>query len=138
MTLADPTPSTAGFAGSTASPRLFEKHSPVTGASLGQFPIADSEAVDAAVARARAAFPGWRDTPLAVRLEELAGRQVVAVAGGRDKPRAIAAVLQSGLITGLITDEATAREVVAFGPATAVRPGMHDQSKAATGSAGHA
>ena len=78
MTLADPTPSTAGFAGSTASPRLFEKHSPVTGASLGQFPIADSEAVDAAVARARAAFPGWRDTPLAVRLEALnRGRQVL-------------------------------------------------------------
>ncbi len=72
MTLADPMLS-------VPSPtRLFEKHSPVTGALLGQFPIADSEAVDAAVARARAAFPGWRDTPLAVRLEALnRGRQVL-------------------------------------------------------------
>ena len=45
------------------------------------------------------------------------------VAGGRDKPRAIAAVLQSGLITGLITDEATAREVVALGSAAAAAAG---------------
>jgi acyl-CoA reductase-like NAD-dependent aldehyde dehydrogenase len=58
--------------------RKFEKFSPVTGSSLGQFPISESEAVDAAVARARAAFPGWRDTPLAVRLEALnRGRQVL-------------------------------------------------------------
>lgn len=98
------------------------------GEVLGRFVGADGIPVAA----------GINDRALAVRLEELVGRQVVAVAGGRDKPRAIAAVLQSGLITGLITDEATAREVVAFGPATAVRPGMHDQSKAATGSAGHA
>ena len=49
---------------------------------------------------------------VAVRLEDLPGRQVVAIAGGRDKARAIAAVLESGLVTGLITDEATARELV--------------------------
>jgi succinylglutamic semialdehyde dehydrogenase len=34
---------------------------------LGRFPVADSEAVDAAVARARAAFPAWRDAGFEVR-----------------------------------------------------------------------
>ncbi|MBK7826401.1 aldehyde dehydrogenase family protein [Nannocystis sp.] len=72
MTLADPTLS------APSPTRLFEKYSPVTGASMGQFPIADSEAVEGAVARARAAFPGWRDTPLAVRLEAInRGRDVL-------------------------------------------------------------
>ena len=76
MTLADPSPS-------TSSPsRLFEKRSPVTGERLGEYAIADTEAVDAAVARARTAFPGWRDTPLEVRLEALnRGRKVLAEHG---------------------------------------------------------
>lgn len=43
---------------------------------------------------------------------DLRGKEVVAIAGGRGKARAIAAVLQSGLLTGLITDEATARRLV--------------------------
>lgn len=53
---------------------------------------------------------------LAVRLEDIQGRQVVAVAGGKNKPRAIAAVLESRVITGLITDEATAREIAGLIP----------------------
>jgi DNA-binding transcriptional regulator LsrR (DeoR family) len=82
---------------------------------------------------------GINERALAVRLEEIPGRQVVAIAGGRDKPRAIAAVLASGLVTGLITDEATARELAALGPAApAALPGALHQSKATTGSAGHA
>ncbi len=76
------------------------------------------------------------DRALAVPLEDLSGRQVVAIAGGRDKVHAIAAVLASGLLTGLITDEATAREIAALGaraaPAGALRP-----STATTGRAGH-
>ena len=40
-------------------------------------------------------------------------RDVVAVAGGAGKAPAINAVLQSGLLTGLITDELTARQLVA-------------------------
>jgi DNA-binding transcriptional regulator LsrR (DeoR family) len=56
---------------------------------------------------------------VAVRLEDLEGRRIVAIAGGRGKARAIAAVLESGLLTGLITDEATAREVSAIGRAAA-------------------
>lgn len=54
---------------------------------------------------------------MAVRLEDLAGRQIVAIAGGRRKAPAIAAVLESGMLTGLITDETTARELVAIGRA---------------------
>jgi DNA-binding transcriptional regulator LsrR (DeoR family) len=86
-------------------------------------------------AQGRPVVAGINERALAVRLEELAGRQVVAVAGGRDKARAIAAVLASGLITGLITDEATAREVAALAPAA--KPEPHRQPKATTGSAGH-
>lgn len=65
---------------------------------------------------------------VAVRLEELAGRQIVAIAGGRSKGAAIAAVLESGHLTGLITDEATARALVADDRATAAR---RDQSATA-------
>ena len=36
----------------------------------------------------------------------------VLIAGGHGKARAIRAVLQSGVLTGLITDEATARRIV--------------------------
>ena len=45
-----------------------------------------------------------------------ARREIVAVAGGRGKVSAINAVLQSGLLTGLITDELTARQLVAAVP----------------------
>lgn len=40
--------------------------------------------------------------------EQLSNRRIVAVAGGRIKLPALRAVLASGLLTGLITDEATA------------------------------
>jgi DNA-binding transcriptional regulator LsrR (DeoR family) len=69
---------------------------------------------------------------VAVRLEELNGRQVVAIAGGSRKAGAIVAVLESGLLTGLITDEATAREIVGFKWAES-RP----NARATSGRAGH-
>ncbi len=50
---------------------------------------------------------------IAVPPEALRGREFVAVAGGRGKVEAIGAVLRSRLLTGLITDEATARGLVA-------------------------
>lgn len=49
---------------------------------------------------------------VAVRLEEISGRRVVAIAGGKAKVRAIAAVLESRVLTGLITDELTAQAIV--------------------------
>ena len=87
--------------------------------------------------RGRPVAAGINDRALAVRLEDLPGRQVVAIAGGRDKARAIAAVLESGLLTGLITDEATARELAALGAAAPSPPGALRPSTATTGRAGH-
>ncbi len=51
------------------------------------------------------------DRALAPNIEQLRGREIVAIAGGRNKMKAIRAVLRSGLLTGLITDEATARQL---------------------------
>ncbi len=85
MTLADPTLS------APSPTRLFEKHSPVTGERLGEYAIAGTEAVDAAVARARTAFPGWRDTPLEVRLEALNRGRVVLAEHADSYARKIAA-----------------------------------------------
>ncbi|SIO02780.1 sugar-binding transcriptional regulator [Paraburkholderia phenazinium] len=45
---------------------------------------------------------------VAPQLADLTGRRIVAIAGGLEKVDAIRAVLNSGLLSGLITDEATA------------------------------
>lgn len=49
---------------------------------------------------------------IALSLDELRGKEVVAIAGGKSKVEAIAAVLRGGAITALITDEATARSLI--------------------------
>ncbi|MBC6439528.1 MAG: sugar-binding transcriptional regulator [Rhodospirillales bacterium] len=49
---------------------------------------------------------------MALDLCDLKGRDVVAVAGGNGKVSAIRAALRSGILTGLIIDEATARILV--------------------------
>ena len=46
----------------------FTKTTPVDGSPLGQFPAADAAEVQAAVAAAKRAFPGWRATPVAERV----------------------------------------------------------------------
>src|SRR5690606_19455088 len=48
--------------------RSFEKVSPVDGTPIGTFALATPREVNEAVARARRAWPAWRDTPLADRL----------------------------------------------------------------------
>ncbi|WP_109476848.1 sugar-binding transcriptional regulator [Paraburkholderia sp. C35] len=48
---------------------------------------------------------------VAPRLADLKGRRIIAIAGGASKIEAIRAVLNSGLLSGLITDEATALEL---------------------------
>ena len=58
---------------------------------------------------------------LGLRIEDLRGREVVAVAGGPEKTSAILATLASGIITGLIIDEATARLVLAAADRPAAR-----------------
>ncbi|TYC80510.1 sugar-binding transcriptional regulator [Stappia sp. BW2] len=59
----------------------------------------------------------YDDRVMAPPLETLRGREVVAIAGGKTKIPAIRAALASGLLTGLITDEATARAIVERPPA---------------------
>lgn len=56
------------------------------------------------------------DRALAPDIESLKGRRIVALAGGEAKTRSIAAVLRSGLVSGLITDELTASALVSDGP----------------------
>ena len=69
------------------------------GEVLGRFLDAEGRPVDAEV----------NERAVAVPLEGLRGRDVIAVAGGRGKAPAIAAVLRTGIVSGLITDEGTAR-----------------------------
>ena len=52
------------------------------------------------------------DRILTQPLDRLKGRRIVAVAGGEIKIHAIKAVLESGLLGGLIIDEHTARAIV--------------------------
>jgi DNA-binding transcriptional regulator LsrR (DeoR family) len=52
-----------------------------------------------------------------VSLDDLRGRDVLAVAGGKYKANAIRAVLRSGVVTALIVDEATAKRVLQAGGA---------------------
>jgi DNA-binding transcriptional regulator LsrR (DeoR family) len=46
-------------------------------------------------------------------VEDIRPQKTVAIAGGRLKTDAIRSVLASGLLSGLITDESTAAEIVA-------------------------
>ncbi len=69
------------------------------------------------------------DRALAPDIEQLRGRDMVAIAGGRNKMKAIRAVLRSGLLTGLITDEATARQLA--GEETGFETGNKNGTKAA-------
>ncbi|MEM7523803.1 MAG: sugar-binding transcriptional regulator [Pseudomonadota bacterium] len=69
---------------------------------LGQFLRADGAGISTAL-DARVMAPA---------LSDLKGREIVAIAGGLQKAAAIHAALNSGLLTGLIIDEATARHLV--------------------------
>lgn len=60
----------------------------------------------------RAVHAELNDRAVGIKLEEIEGKPVVAIAGGEDKPQAITAVLESRVIKGLITDEATAKTIV--------------------------
>ena len=48
---------------------------------------------------------------MAPRIEDLQSHKIVALAGGTSKTQAVRAILASGLLFGLITDEATARRL---------------------------
>ena len=75
-----------------------------------------------------------RDKVIGLAAEAIRGRQAIGVAGGSDKAAAIQSVLRSGLLSGLITDEATARRLVSLSTRRAKSQGsqgkhMHDQLK---------
>ncbi len=77
---------------STTTPtphRVIEKYSPVTGEKLQDIPVSTPEQVEAAVARARAAFVGWRDLGLGRRLEVLDRIREVLLRKGEEYAREI-------------------------------------------------
>ncbi|HWL69555.1 MAG TPA: sugar-binding transcriptional regulator [Geminicoccus sp.] len=76
------------------------------GEILGRFFDANGRLVDAEI-NARA---------IAIDLADLQGKEVVILAGGRSKPQAIRAILSTGLVTRLVTDEATAHAVIEAAP----------------------
>lgn len=49
---------------------------------------------------------------IGLKFDDLADKEVVAVAGGVGKEKAISAVLVSGVLTGLVTDEVTAQQII--------------------------
>ncbi len=57
------------------------------------------------------------DRALAPPVSKLRNRKIVAIAGGVKKVRAISSILNSGLLAGLITDEATAKRLIEGQPA---------------------
>ncbi|MGO1118144.1 sugar-binding transcriptional regulator [Rhodovibrionaceae bacterium A322] len=69
---------------------------------MGAFIDADGRPVNSAI----------NQQSVGLSMEELRGARVVALAGGQAKARAILAALNSGIITDLIIDEATAALVV--------------------------
>lgn len=84
--------------------RVIEKTSPVTGEPLGTFPISTKEEVDAAVARARAAFAAWRDTPLRDRLKMLGRIKDVVRTHGEEYARRISEDTGKPLVDSLLTE----------------------------------
>ena len=71
------------------------------GEMLGHFFDAGGQPVETELTRRIVTLP----------LDQLQNRRIVAVAGGAVKIEAIKAVLESGLLSGLITDEHTARAI---------------------------
>ena len=80
------------------------------GEIAGRFVAADGSAVQSEM----------NERAVGVSLDDLRGRDVLAVAGGKYKAEAIRAVLKSGVVTALIVDEATAHAVLE--PTTGLEP----------------
>jgi DNA-binding transcriptional regulator LsrR (DeoR family) len=69
---------------------------------LGHFLDADGTVVDHELNR----------RSLGVRLDQMRGRQVLAIAGGTQKVPAIQAALRSGFLTGLVINESAAKQLL--------------------------
>jgi acyl-CoA reductase-like NAD-dependent aldehyde dehydrogenase len=90
--------------GSNGTDRVIEKKSPVTGEPLGTFRISTKEDVDAAVARARDAFPAWRDTSVKDRLRMLGRIKDVVRTHGEEYARRISEDTGKPLVDSLLTE----------------------------------
>jgi len=91
----------------------------IVGEVLGQFFDAEGRQIDCDMAQ----------RSISLRLDELRGRNVIAVAGGADKAAAIRATLRSGLLSGLVTDETTARRVLEQGTVAAGGAGKRRRAR---------
>lgn len=84
--------------------RIITKQSPVTGEVLGEFPITTDSEIRAAVARAREAFPGWRDLGLPARLQALDRLRGALLAHAEDYARRISLDTGKPLLDSVITE----------------------------------
>ena len=73
-----------------------ENVSPVTGQVLGSYPLSSSEDVDAAVAAARLAQPGWAAMSVFERVEALT--RVYEIIASRREPLATLLTLEQGKV----------------------------------------
>lgn len=99
------TTQTVGSSGSEAARGpVIDKRSPVSGEPLGTFPITSRDEVFAAVGRARAAFPAWRDTALQDRLRMLSRIKDVVRTHGEEYARRISEDTGKPLVDSLLTE----------------------------------
>ncbi|MFP4601122.1 MAG: aldehyde dehydrogenase family protein, partial [Persicimonas sp.] len=83
---------------------VIEKHSPVTGDKLGEYPISTPDEVEEAVGRARSAFPAWRDRSLEDRMEVLMRVREVIKERGDEFARRISEDTGKALMDALMTE----------------------------------
>ncbi len=83
---------------------VIEKFSPVTGDKLGEFPISTADEVDEAVARARRAFPAWKNRTLDERFEVLERMRNIIKDRGEEFARRISEDTGKALLDALMTE----------------------------------
>jgi acyl-CoA reductase-like NAD-dependent aldehyde dehydrogenase len=84
--------------------RTFDKHCPVSGDKLGQFPITDQAGVNEAVARARAAFPAWKALSVEARLGYLERLRGIILERGEAYAARISQDTGKPLVDSLMTE----------------------------------
>lgn len=98
------THSSTGGIVSKKSPKMFEKYSPVTGELLGSYPITSTKDVNAAVARARAAFPAWRDLGIKQRQKKLDRLKDIIARDGEEFAARISKDTGKPLVDSMMTE----------------------------------